>query len=387
LKLITVSAAVAFAACLAACGKPEAPPAAPAAAPSAARETPGRVVIPADSPRLEQVRVEAVALGEAAIDEVISPGKLEVNPNRISRILLPVTGRVASVAVRVGDAVQSGQTLLTVESPDADAAESAYLQAEAAITQARAAAAKAQADFDRASDLYEHQAIAKKDVLNTESVLTQTKAAVDQTLAAREQALRRLQILGLKPGSFGQTVAVKAAISGKVLDMNVVPGEFRNDPNSPLMTIADLSSLWVSADVPESAIRLIQQGEKVEITLLAFPGETFVGRVTRIADTVDPQTRTVKVRAELANSGGRFLPEMFARIRHTEGTRQVPVVPAAAVIQGDGSSIVFVEKEKGVFEQRPVETGKRQGALLPVTSGLKVGEKVVVDGVMLLKAR
>ncbi len=214
---------------------------------------------------------------------------------------------------------------------------------------------------------------------------TQAATALDQAQANLQQALRKLQILGLKPGEFGQKVAVKAPISGKVLELAVVPGEYRNDTNAPLMTIADLSTVWASSDVPESAIRFIRTGERLDIELAAYPGQIFRGRVTRIADTVDPQTRTIKVRAEMDNSAGRLRPEMFCRIRHVEATRLAPVVPVGTVLQGDGQNIVFLEVSNGVFQQTQVTVGNRIGDKLPILSGLKAGDRVVVDGAMLLK--
>jgi len=349
--------------------------------------TPGLVVISPDSPKLASIRVETVESADLPANEVISPGKLEVNPNRVSRIVLPVTGRITSVSVRTGDSVSSGQALLTVESPDADAAQSTYLQADASLTQSKSSLVKSQADLDRATDLYEHNAVAKKEVLSAENSLVQAKAAVEQANALKEQAQRRLEILGLKPGSFGQKVVVRSPIAGKILDMNAVPGEYRNDTNTPVMTVADLGTLWVSSDVPESYIRFIDVGERVEITLLAFPDEKFPGRVTRIADTVDPQTRTVKVRAELDNSHGRFRPEMFAQIRHSESYRKVPVVPIGAIVQGDGQTILYVEEAPGRFRQSTVALGKREGERIPVISGLKAGDRIVVDGAMLLKSQ
>ena len=210
---------------------------------------------------------------------------------------------------------------------------------------------------------------------------------MEQAHAVKEQAQRRLEILGLKPGSFGQKVIVRSPIGGKILETSVVPGEYRNDTTTPVMTVADFGTLWVSSDVPESYIRFIDVGEKVEITLLAFPDEKFPGRVTRIADTVDPQTRTVKVRAELENFHGRFRPEMFAQIRHSEDYRKVPVVPMGAVVQGEGQSIIYVEEGPGRFRQTTVTLGKREGEKIPVISGLKPGDRIVVDGVMLLKSQ
>jgi membrane fusion protein, heavy metal efflux system len=361
--------------------KPTAPP-----TPSVATEaSPALIVIPPDSPMLRQIRVEPVQTAALPTEEVIVPGKIEVNPNRVSHVVMPVAGRVASVLVKLGDAVTESQPLLAIQSPDADTAMASYLQAEASVTQAKAALAKARADFDRLDDLYAHKAVAKKDVLDANNGLTQTKAALEQAQAAREQMVRRLELLGLKPGGFQQQVIVRAPLAGKVLEINVAPGEYRNDISASLMTVADLSTVWVASDVPESYIRFVDVGERVEINLVAYPGETFEGWVMRIADTVDPQTRTVKVRAEMENPHGRFRPEMYGSIHHIDSTQLFPVLPVGAVIQGDGHSVVFVEQSPGHFLQTEVTVGKRAGDVAPLLSGAHAGDRVVVDGAMLLK--
>ena len=218
---------------------------------------------------------------------------------------------------------------------------------------------KGQADYDRSSDLFQHNAVAKKDVLTTENALALAKATVEQAQAALDQAGRRMELLGLKPGSFGQKVTVNSPISGKVLEMAVVPGEYRNDTNASLVTIADLSTVWVSSDVPESLIRFIRRGERIDVSLAAYPGEVFHGRVTRIADTVDPQTRTIKVHAEMENASGRLRPEMFCTIRHTESVRKLPVAPAAAVVQEGGKTMVWAERGAGRFQPVEVQTAGR----------------------------
>jgi cobalt-zinc-cadmium efflux system membrane fusion protein len=342
-------------------------------------------VIPPDSPKLKQIRVETVRMESVPTDEVVAPGKIEVNPNRVAHVAIPVAGRITSVTRRLGDFVQQGEPLLTVESADVDAAMSAYLQAEAGVNQAKAGLLKAQADVDRARDLFEHNAIAQKEVLNAENSLAQSKAILEQAEATKKQAARKLEIFGLKPGQFGQKLVVTAPISGKVLELTTVPGEFRNDTNAPVMTIADLSTVWVASDVPESSIRLIKLNERLEIELAAYPGETFTGRVTRISDVVDPQSRTVKVLAEMDNSHGRLRPEMFGRIRHVEKMEPRPVVPNGTVIQGDGQNVVYVEKSPGRFESRPVTIGARVKDGVAIMTGLQAGDRVVVDGVMLLK--
>jgi cobalt-zinc-cadmium efflux system membrane fusion protein len=374
---------------LAGCGRKGDPPVASAASPRPGEErlSDGSVVIPPDSPKLKEIHVAEVKSASVPFAEVTSPGKIETNPNLVSRVALPLAGRVSSVMVKLGDAVNRGDPLLSLESPDADAGVGAYLQGQAAITQAKANLNKAQADNDRAADLFQHDAIAKKDMLTAENALAQSKAALEQAQAALEQSDRKLRLLGLKPGEFGQKITLRAPISGKVLEMSVAAGEYRNDTNTPVMTIADLSTVWVSSDVPESAIRFIQVGERIDVELTAYPGETFHGRVTRIADTVDPQTRTIKVRAEMENSKGKLRPEMYGTIRHTDSMKTQPVVPVGAVLQGDGKTSVWVEIARGHFQTVDVKTGERAGDMLPITSGLKTGARVVVDGAMLLRAQ
>jgi cobalt-zinc-cadmium efflux system membrane fusion protein len=343
-----------------------------------------QISFPADSPKLAQIKVEPVATADVPGNVVIAPGKIEVNPNRVSHVVLPVAGRVMDVLVKLGDAVKQGDPILRMESPDADAAVSAYLQAQAQVSQANSALIKASADLDRARDLFEHNAVARKEVLSDEAAVAQAKASLEQAQATVKQSLRRLEILGLKPDNFGQLLTVSAPISGKIMEVNVVPGEFRNDLSASLITIADLSSVWVSADVPESDIRFIDPGERIDLELIAYPGEVFRGKVARIADTVDPQTRTVKVRAELDNPRGRLRPEMFGKIRHEEGAVPMPVVPAGAIIQGETSNTVYREVTHGVFEPVNVTLGERIGDRVAIKNGLSPGARIVTDGVMLL---
>jgi cobalt-zinc-cadmium efflux system membrane fusion protein len=261
------------------------------------------------------------------------------------------------------------------------------MQTQAQLRQSKSALVKAEKDMSRVRELYEHRAAALKDLLAAENDLSQAQSTVDQTQAASEEALHRLKILGLRPEDHANEVYVRAPIQGKVLEIAVVPGEYRNDSSTSLMTVADLSSVWVTSQVPESSIRLIEQGERIDIELAAYPGEVFHGRVKRIADTVDPQTRTIKVQTELDNRDGRLRPEMFGNIHHSHGSRAVPVVPASAVVQGEEGATVLVERSAGEFERIRVTPGESLNGLVPILSGLKGGERVVTDGAILLKNR
>lgn len=347
----------------------------------------GEMVVAPGSAALRQIRVEPVVLKAVPLAEVTAPGKLEVNPNRVSRVLTPVPGRVRAVLVQLGDAVQENQPLLIVESPEVGQALASYSQAQAQLRPARSAVAKAEKDLARLRDLYDHRAAALKDVLAAENELSQAQAALEQAQAAAEEARHRLDMLGVDPAHHTHEITVRSPIAGKVLEIAVAPGEYRMDVNAPLMTIADLRTLWVSSQVPESAIRLIELGERIEIELAAYPGEVFQGRVRRIADTVDPVSRTVKVQAELDNRTGRLRPEMFGTIRHTHGYRTLPVAPASAIVRQGSSTWVLREVGPGRFERVRVECQDSRNGWVPVLSGLRAGDRVVTDGAVLLAGR
>jgi cobalt-zinc-cadmium efflux system membrane fusion protein len=352
---------------------------------TAPASAPDVIVLGANSPKLGRIRVDAVALHEFPVDEVIAPGKVEANPNRISKLTLPAAGRIRAVYVRLGDAVRQGQALVALDSADAGAAIAALRQSQSQVRMSRSALAKAEADLARVRELHEHKAAALKDVLAAENDRAQAVAALEQASTAETEARHRIELLGLNPNAPAPEVAVRAPLAGKILDISVVPGEYRNDTATPLMTIADLRTVWIGADVPESQIRLIGRGEAVEVRLSAYPDEVFHARVMRIADVVDPQTRTVKVQAEIDNPGGRLRPEMFGRIRHTHAARPLPAVPSGALVELEGRSVAMVETVPGTFRQTPVTAGARQGDLVAIAAGLKAGDRVVVDGAMLLR--
>lgn len=356
-----------------------------AAAEPAGRQPSGRVALPPGSPKLARIRSAVVEMRAAPVDEIIAPGKVEANPNRISRITMPVPGRVSRVLVKLGDAVEQGQPLLVVDSPEAGAAIAAYRQAQSQARVAASALQKAQADLARLKELHENRAAALKDVLAAQNDVAQAQAAVDLAQNAREEARHRLELLGIDPASPTPQVPVRAPLSGKVLELSVVPGEYRTDTNAPLMTIADLGTVWITADVPESMIRLVHLGEGLEVTLAAFPGETFRGRVARIADLVDPQSRTVKVQAEIPNPTGRLRPEMFGQIRHVHSVRPFPAVPAGALLQLEGRNVVWIEEAPGAYRAVPVQTGSARNGMVTILSGLKPGDRIVIDGVTLLR--
>lgn len=346
----------------------------------------GEVVMDPAAPELKQMSIEPVRAIPVAVDEVTATARIQANPHNVGHAVVPVPGRVVSLMVKLGDTVSKGQPVVSIESTAVAEAESGFAQAQSAVRQAEIAYTKAEADHTRLADLYEHQAVAQKEVLAAQTTAGLMKASVEQARSGLDQARRRMELLGLRPGQFQQRVVVNAPISGKVMEVSVVEGEFRNEINTPLVTITDLSRVWVTTEVPESKIRLFRVGGIAKLELIAYPNEVFNAKVTRIADSVDRETRTVQVNAELENPGGKLRPDMFGSLRYSAGDAPAPWIPEEAVVRLNGVDLVFVERGAGRFQAVPVELGKLQQGGFPVEKGVKAGDRLVTKGSVYLKA-
>jgi cobalt-zinc-cadmium efflux system membrane fusion protein len=339
------------------------------------------------SPQLERLRVALVNEAVVPADEFEVPGTIEPVPARVARLALPVPGRVRTVLVTLGDRVREGQVLLSIDTPDVSELQSMLRQARADVRQRQAALAKAEADLSRARDLLANRAIAQKDVLAAEQELAFTEAALEQARATEDDVTRRLRLFGVAEDQPGAVATLRSPISGEVIEIAASPGEYRNDTAAPVIAVADLARVWVAASVPESLLGRVQTGEAVVVSVAAYPDEVFDGRITRIAGTLDPETRSVRVIAELDNRNRRLKPGMFARVRYTGPPRAAVDVPVGAIIRDEGRTSVFVERARGQFERRNVTLGQRRGNTVVVTTGLTAGERIVVDGTMLLMAQ
>jgi cobalt-zinc-cadmium efflux system membrane fusion protein len=364
----------------------EAEPAPPAQQAGTGTRTSRVVTLGANAPELSQMKIEPVRLVDAPLEQVTAPAKIEANPNRIGRAVLPAAGRIAKVMVKLGDSVRQGDPMVSIESSTGSEAEAAYTQATVSVRQADVAIAQAEADLSRVTDLFQHKAVAQKEVISAQTALALAKASREQALSAMEQSRRKLELLGLKPGDQNQLIVVRAPISGKVLEVSVVGGEFVNEINVPLVTIADLSRVWATSEVPESEIRHCRIGGFATLDLIAFPKETFKAKVTRIADTVDSDTRTIKVSAELDNAGGRLRPEMFGSLRYDDSFGPTPWAPAGAIVRIDDKDYVFIEQSPGKFALSVVELGRQHEGGFIVSKGLEPNVRIVTQGSIYLKA-
>jgi cobalt-zinc-cadmium efflux system membrane fusion protein len=322
----------------------------------------GGLYVPERSPLREKLVVEQVS-PRPVRHELDVPATAEADPARITKISPPLPGRVVKLMVRLGEAVRQGEPLCSFDSADLAASQSDYLKARSAQTQAARA-------LKRQKDLSEHGIGARKD-------LEQAETDEDQARSELARAATRLKLLGMDPGEIGQPLTLRAPITGRVIDLSTAPGQYQNDPAAVLMVIADLSTIWVTAQVPEKDIQRVAVGDDARARFSAYPGESFQGRVQLVGDVLAPETRTVKVRIQLANERHRLKPGMFARV--TLQGRESPelVVPASALLVRGDQSFLFVEKAPWTFERRPVEVGEPLATGIPVARGLSSGERIV----------
>lgn len=319
------------------------------------------------------VRVEALAetelTGELTLTATVQP-----NQDALAHVAPRVAGRIVAVYAKLGDRVKGGQPLVLLDSLEVGEAHSAYLQA---ASEARLAAAA----FERAEKLRAEQVMPTKDWqrarFDYEKTRTQLAAATD-----------KLRMLGVAPkrDQAASTFPVVAPIGGTITHKHAVLGELAK-PDESLYTVADLTTLWIEANVAEKDLAALQTGAPAKVSVAAWPGVVFDGRVAYVGATVDKETRTVLARIEVANRDGRLKPEMFATVVLPTGSaKRSLAVPESAVTLIQGLPTVFVEGAQG-FEARPVELDERAGGRVAVKSGLKPGELVAVEGVYALKAR
>lgn len=327
-----------------------------------------------DAPQLAALHIEAVQLRPRPLSAPLN-GRIAYDEDRTSRISAPIAGRVTRIAAKPGDRVRRGQPLLWMDSPDLGSAVADADRAAAELAQAQAAHRRAQL-------LFSGQVLARKDL---ELARTDLRKAEAEAQRARMR-LRNLLPDGGNP--HGESYPLRSPVSGIVTDRQVNPGmEIRPDLPNPLFVITDPAHVWAIVDLAEQDLAKVRVGQPAAISVDAYPGENFVGRISYVADVVDPGTRRVRARVELDNPDRRLKPDMFARITPLAGQGQLALlVPNGALVTEGRRVSVFVEARPGELRKRPVRLGLQTRDFSVVESGLRPGERVVSSGALLLNA-
>lgn len=333
-----------------------------------------RLFVPEGSPLRARLAVAATD-AQGAAHELVLPAMVEADPARTANILPPLTGRLVDLRVRLGDVVKRGQLLASLSAPD-------LAQAVSDAQKARDALDLAQRALTRARGVNEAGSNATKDVEAAES-------AVAQQAAELRRSESRLRSLGASASASTRanatgTLPITSPTSGAVTALNVAPGAVLNDATAALMTVTDLDQVWVTVNVPEHLVGTVRAGQEAVVTLAAYPGRTWVGRIGFVGAMLDADTRRAKARIAFANADGLLKPNMYASARIALPESAEPQVPSSALLMNNDAVSVFVEVAPWTFERHPVETGREDGEQVRVRSGLAAGERVVVRGGVLL---
>lgn len=311
-------------------------------------------------------------------------GKVAYREDHYSKISSPVQGRVLEVRARLGDQVNAGDILLVLESPDVAKAYSEFIREHSELGHATQA-------YRLAHDLFNAKALPLMDLKQVEKDLVKAQAEFRRT----KEHLLALQVpmLELNKPLSDQTITarfeLRSPLSGTVVERTVTPGQsVSGHSTQALFTVGDLDRLQIVADVYESGLAMIRPGQDGTVIVDAYPDMVFPAVVATIADIVDANSRTIKVRAWVNNDHRRLKPEMFARLHLSlDNDETIFSVPNEAVLVIDGREHVYVMEAEGRYVMRVVKVGPASGDLIRIVEGLAHGDRVVTKGTILLKAQ
>ncbi len=315
----------------------------------------------------------APAGARSVSDTLRVAGRVDFDEYRVSRIGATVTGRVIEINVRLGQQVKVGDALAVINSTELGQAQLDYLKARAqADLQARS--------VERARQLFAADVIGRAELQRRESELAiasaEQRAAADQlrVLGMSAAAISRLG----NNGAINSVTPVVSTVAGTVVERRITQGQVVQ-PADALYVVADLSEVWVTAEVPEQQAALVRTGQAVDIEVPAL-GARLTGKLIYVADTVNPETRTVTVRSRVNNAERQLKPAMLATMLIQAAAVERIVVPAEAVVREADADHVFVETAERTYRLTPVRLGPESGGQRPVLDGLKAGQRIVAAG-------
>jgi len=342
--------------------------------PVAVRHEGERLIVPADSP-LRRTLVVAPATRETVAAPFNLPAIVEADPAKLVKVLPPLAGRIVTLNKHLGDTVKAGDVLFSIDSADLAQATSDAAKARAALTMARR-------NLDRQRELDKSEIAAKRD-------FEQAQTDYDQAASESERANARLALLGAKGGATaqvaggGHVLTVRSPISGRVVELNAATGGYWNDTTASLMTVADLSHVFVTANAQEKDLGHVYVGQSAAVKFDAY-GEPQQGKVRYVGDILDADTRTTKVRLVFDNPDAKLKPGMFAQATFLSQPHEGIVIPMSAIVQSGFYTRAFIEVAPWQFEPRVIKLGAQIGDRMEVKSGLAAGDRVVVkEGVLL----
>jgi membrane fusion protein, heavy metal efflux system len=330
-----------------------------------------KIIVPEGSALRERLSVMPAAAVPVSA-KLVLPGIVESDPARTAAVLPALGGRVLELKVALGERVAKGQALAVIDSPDL---------------------AQAYDDDDKAADalklaektLSRQQEQSKIGTVSDQD-LDQAKSNHAQAAAEYLRTQARLKVLGVSADSKSSTrlLTVSAPVNGSITTLAITPGAIINDPTQSIMTIADLSTVWVTAMVAEKDVGSISKDQEAEVSLSAYPDRLLHGKVLFVSDVLEPDSRRDKIRIAFANADHALKPNMFATVTLTGAQQSRVELPSSALLMNNDRTSVFVAVAPWTFERRTVDPELEEGTAVAIRSGVNAGDQVVVKGGILL---
>ena len=349
-----------------------------APAPSAPKVDGNALSLPAGASQIDFIKVQPALKNDAALAPF--SGRLNWNEDSTVRIYTPVAGRVEKILAELGQKVAISTPLAIISSPDYGISQANAAKADSDLRQA-------QKVLSRDQDLFQHGAVAAKDV-------EEDQADLESKQAEAQRAMAQLDLYGGKLGEIDQRFTLRSPIAGVIVERNITVGEqvredaiLANVPQGyqPLFTISNPDTLWVSLDASENDLAQLKVGQKLSIRTRALGDEIFPAVIEDIGQELDPSTRTLKVRARVDNPGRKLRAQMYVTADLEHAPTGGVLIPVHALFRDKEQNCVFIEKAPGEYERRQVTTQAENNGQVEVSQGLEVGDRVVVDGALALE--
>ncbi len=311
-------------------------------------------------------------ISKASIDlyklQIFSAAKVTAIPNKYAVIAAPFNGRIMESFVKLGQEVNQGTPLFSIISSEFTDAQKLYLQAKQQYL-------LADKDFKRQKDLLDNGVGIQKDLESAKTTYEITKSELEKSQAS-------IRIFGVDPDKmiFGEPLIVRSPIKAQVISNKIVVGKYLTDNSDPILTVAELSTVWITATVKEKDIRLVNEGDVTAAEVTAYPGQIFSGTVYHIDDMVDEETRAINVLIECKNLDRKLKPGMYATIKFTETPVMAVFVPPSSLLQFNDKNFLFLEVAPFQFMRRYVKTGETINGKTLITEGLTGNENLIVEG-------
>jgi cobalt-zinc-cadmium efflux system membrane fusion protein len=313
---------------------------------------------------------------------VITSGRITFDDLKVAHVLSPVTGRIGRIDAQPGQRVKKGDTLVVIDSPDLGSAFSDVEKAQADFI-------SAEKDFKRQTELFDVHAGSQRDLEGAQGNFSKAKAEL-------QRAQKKAQLLRAGGAHAGtQSYTLRSPIDGEVIARNVNPGtevqgQYTGGTVVELFTIGELDTVWAMADLFEMDVGRVKRGAECLVKVVAYPDRVFKGEADWVSETLDPATRSAKVRCRLDNSDRALKPEMYATAALSVGQQRALALPRSAILHMGDQTIAFVDLGTSSngrlrFERRPVSVNEELGgSYLPILRGISAGERVVTSGAILL---